>query len=134
MAVKTTKKLGLFNGDTFVVNKLEPLTVKDTISKEKIEISKKNFKSHFYVNYATTCHRIQGETITEPFTIWEWEKMDSSYKYTAISRTSSKSLINVVVTREEDEGKDIADTNHSKLARNSYNRARLEDPLETGKS
>jgi len=132
LAVKTTKKLGLFKGDTFVVSKLEPLTLKDTLSKEKIEISKEIFKSHFYVNYATTCHRIQGETITEPFTIWEWEKMDSRYKYTAISRTSSKSLINVIATSEEDEEEviDIGDTSHSKLVRNRYNRARLEDPLE----
>ena len=31
MAIKTGKNLGIFNGDTFLVSKLEPLTLKDTL-------------------------------------------------------------------------------------------------------
>lgn len=44
------------------------------------------FQKHFLMNYCSTTHKSQGETITEEYTIWEWQLMDKRLKYTALSR------------------------------------------------
>jgi hypothetical protein len=60
------------------------------------------------VNYCSTVHRCQGETITEPFTIHDWDRMDTKMRYTAISRATSMKLINILDESEQvvDEIKD----------------------------
>jgi hypothetical protein len=42
----------------------------------------------FYLNYCTTIHKVQGTTIKEKFTIWDWNhpRMSKKAKYTALSR------------------------------------------------
>ena len=66
------------------------------MTKDEIEIDVETFKELFYIGYCTTTHKAQGETIKTPYTIWEWNRMDDTLKYTTISRASSKELINVV--------------------------------------
>jgi len=43
-------------------------------------------------NYSTV-HSIQGKTLTEQFTIFEWERMPKDVLYTALSRCSNSKLI-----------------------------------------
>jgi ATP-dependent exoDNAse (exonuclease V) alpha subunit len=38
------------------------------------------------MNYCCTTHKMQGETLTENFTIYDWNKMDTILEYTALSR------------------------------------------------
>jgi hypothetical protein len=95
MAIRNNKSMGFVNGSTFRVKSIEPLILKDTIANEDITINKDIFKEYFYVNYCSTVHRCQGETITEPFTIHEWNRMDTRMRYTAISRAISTNLINI---------------------------------------
>ncbi|KAI9326614.1 hypothetical protein BDR26DRAFT_941086 [Obelidium mucronatum] len=91
------KKLGLVNSATFVVKKIEPLLLlEDTVTKDKIEITVGQFRLYFWVNYCSTVHRVQGDSIREPFTIHEWSRMAKDMRYTAISRTTKKEYINVV--------------------------------------
>jgi hypothetical protein len=45
-----------------------------------------DFNKYFLMNYCSTTHKAQGETITENFTIYDWEAMDTKLKYTALSR------------------------------------------------
>jgi ATP-dependent exoDNAse (exonuclease V) alpha subunit len=52
------------------------------------------FHKYFHVNYCSTVHKAQGETITEEFTIWDWKYMDIRLKYTAMSRAKTPEQIN----------------------------------------
>ena len=112
-----------------LVKKLNPLTIFNNFTSTKTVISEEIFQNHFYISFAVTSHRVQGETINEPFNIWEWNKMSNRAKYTSTSRTTSKDLINIIDEKEAMR-KDIPDTSQIKLTRNDYNRKRLENPLE----
>ena len=45
-----------------------------------------NFREYFLMNYCSTVHKAQGETIYENFTIYDWPCMSEKLKYTALSR------------------------------------------------
>jgi hypothetical protein len=45
-----------------------------------------DFNKYFLINYCSTTHKCQGETITENFTIYDWNAMDTKLRYTALSR------------------------------------------------
>lgn len=45
-----------------------------------------DFNKYFLMNYCSTTHKVQGETITENFTIYDWNAMDTKLRYTALSR------------------------------------------------
>jgi len=51
-----------------------------------IDININDFIGMFSMNYCSTTHKSQGETIDEDFTIYEWEIMSEKCKYTALSR------------------------------------------------
>jgi ATP-dependent exoDNAse (exonuclease V) alpha subunit len=53
-----------------------------------------SFLEKFAPNYCSTTHKAQGETIIEDFTIWDWEKMTTKLKYTAMSRAKDPAQIN----------------------------------------
>ena len=44
------------------------------------------FSDYFLLNYCSTTHKSQGETITEKYTIYDWDCMTTKIKYTALSR------------------------------------------------
>ena len=54
-----------------------------------IESNVKDFKDLFSLNYCSTCHKAQGETIKENFTIYDWKIMSEKCKYTALSRATN---------------------------------------------
>jgi hypothetical protein len=45
-----------------------------------------DFNKYFLMNYCSTTHKSQGETIVENFTIYDWNAMDIKIRYTALSR------------------------------------------------
>lgn len=51
-----------------------------------IEVDTKDFNELFALNYCSTTHKTQGETIEEDFTIYDWERMNTKCRYTALSR------------------------------------------------
>ena len=51
-----------------------------------IDVNIKDFIELFALNYCSTTHKAQGETIEEDFTIYDWEKMNTKCRYTALSR------------------------------------------------
>jgi ATP-dependent exoDNAse (exonuclease V) alpha subunit len=51
-----------------------------------IEVEIKDFNELFCLNYCSTTHKAQGETITDDFTIYDWDRMDTKCRYTALSR------------------------------------------------
>jgi len=62
--------------------------------KHIIKIKIKDFHHNFLVNYCATTHKSQGETIAEDITIWDWDRMSTKLKYTAMSRVKLPSQIN----------------------------------------
>lgn len=44
------------------------------------------FRQYFLMNYCSTTHKNQGETIVENYTIYDWKCMNDKIKYTALSR------------------------------------------------
>jgi hypothetical protein len=51
-----------------------------------ISIPIEDFNKYFLMNYCSTTHKAQGETITENFTIYDWNAMGTKMRYTALSR------------------------------------------------
>ena len=45
-----------------------------------------DFNKYFLMNYCSTTHKCQGETIVENYTIYDWNAMDTKLRYTALSR------------------------------------------------
>jgi ATP-dependent exoDNAse (exonuclease V) alpha subunit len=128
IAIKPNKKLGFVNGDTFKVTSVAPLVIKCSNSNTKIEITSDEFKQYFYINYCSTVHKTQGETITKPYSIHEWERMDKRLRYTAISRATSKELINVIKSSGV-EYSITADTNQTLLKRRQAEHKRCEKEI-----
>jgi len=85
MAIKNCKKHKLKNGKMYKIDSLD----KDTITVNDVAYNKTQFAYYFVVAYACTNHKIQGLTISVPFNIYEWQKMDTRERYTAYSRTRS---------------------------------------------
>lgn len=67
-----------------------------------IDVEIDEFRSNFYMNYCCTTHKSQGETITENFTIYDWDKMTTKLRYTALSRAKKPDQVyisNLVVPK-----------------------------------
>lgn len=45
-----------------------------------------DFNKYFLMNYCSTTHKSQGETIMDDYTIYDWNAMDIKIRYTALSR------------------------------------------------
>ena len=90
--------MNLINNQRFKIKKIGPLeiTIVDEAKNER-KIYIRDFQKHFLVAYATTIHSSQGMSISEPYTIHEWERLDQRLKYVALSRSREHSYINVFV-------------------------------------
>ena len=63
------------------------------IFKHKIDIDIKDLQKLFCLNYCSTTHKSQGETISENFTIYDFNFMSKKCKYTALSRAKKAEQI-----------------------------------------
>jgi ATP-dependent exoDNAse (exonuclease V) alpha subunit len=50
------------------------------------ELPTVDFHRWFCLNFASTVHKAQGDTLEGPITIWDSEAMDARILYTAITR------------------------------------------------
>jgi ATP-dependent exoDNAse (exonuclease V) alpha subunit len=91
------KENNIANNQMFTVHHVtdDSVYIQDE-SKTKILIPIHDFQRMFYVAYAITIHKCQGETYNEPYTIHEWERLNKRLKYVALSRATSKDLINII--------------------------------------
>jgi nucleoside-triphosphatase THEP1 len=90
------KQLNISNNETFKIIKIHFDYITILNDKKKIIIEKKDFQKLFYVAYAVTCHSSQGDTINEPYSIHEWERMSLKMKYVALTRSTKKEYINII--------------------------------------
>jgi hypothetical protein len=59
-------------------------------------------QENFRLGYACTVHSCQGDTIKEPFTIWEWDRMSRQLRYTAVGRAEMMHQVHVPPTGQYD--------------------------------
>jgi hypothetical protein len=65
------------------------------IYKHKIDVKIEELQKKFLLNYCSTTHKSQGETISENFTIYDFDFMSKKCKYTALSRARNINQINI---------------------------------------
>ena len=98
IARKNNKELNIFNNETFIIKSIKLkeniIVVYDEGREQEVPIPE--FTKMFNVAYCITCHRAQGQTIDEPYTIHEFEQFDARLKYVALSRATDINLINIV--------------------------------------
>ena len=89
--------LGICNNETFKIKEIQYAKENILIEDDEfsLDIPFDRFQKLFYVAYAITIHRSQGETYDHDYTIHEWDKLDKRLKYVALSRTTKLENINV---------------------------------------
>ncbi len=102
IAMSTRTGLGFSNADEFTVVSFDKKEVvlryveDDADAEEKlITIPAPELTHLFAPSYAISCHRAQGSSISEPFGIFDWDKMDDKLKYVALSRSRKLKYINM---------------------------------------
>jgi ATP-dependent exoDNAse (exonuclease V) alpha subunit len=93
---KTCAALDICNNEMFTVQALGQETVTVTNEYHEVDIPLKEFQKLFYVAYAITIRKSQGQTYNKPYTIHEWDKLDRRLRYVALSRATHKELINII--------------------------------------
>jgi len=91
------KGLGVVNNETFDIIELNEndVVIQAVPTSEPITISHAQFVKSFYLAFAITCHKAQGDTFDEPYTIYEWARFPNvNMKYVALSRSSNKDHVN----------------------------------------
>ena len=84
------------NSETFKVicfNNTYIYLQNETNNSLKVEVA--DFNKNFALNYCSTTHKTQGETITEDFNIYDWDFMDNKLRYTAITRAKNINNIGI---------------------------------------
>ena len=96
--VEITENQSVFNNEEFEITSIDPKNqiIKAKNARIELEIPFNQFQHLFYVAFAMTIHRAQGQTYDFNFTIWEWEELDDRMKYVALTRATSKKLINII--------------------------------------
>jgi len=69
------------------------IQMKSIITEEIIKIKHEEFK-FFELAYCITVHCSQGDTIREPYSIYEWQRFNKKLMYVAMSRATMKSHVN----------------------------------------
>ena len=100
LCYSTNKKIGCFNGKIYSVSgytKTE-ITLKELGGGDKeITIKRSSFCRNFCAGYAMTAEAVQGQTLSEPFTIHQWtgSAPNRRHEYTALTRTSKVDYVNI---------------------------------------
>jgi hypothetical protein len=81
-----------YDNDFLFLSSERPNEEGDQIIHE-IDIKINDIHKYFLLNYCSTTHKAQGETIKEKFTIYDFNLMSKKCKYTALSRAKSAEQI-----------------------------------------
>ena len=118
IARENDNKNGLYmNNETFVVSSYDDKYIcvyservddNDEIYVNAMQVEIDKVQKLFYLNYCSTIHKVQGDTIKEAFTIWDWDHpcMSRKAKYTALSRATCVEHISIVGKYEVDDYND----------------------------
>jgi len=97
ISYKNCKQLDIVNNESFkIIDIVDDYIIFSNGRATKYYININDFQKYFFVAYAITIHKSQGDTIKRPFTIHEWEKLDNRLKYVALSRATTCEHINII--------------------------------------
>ncbi len=96
ISMKTDVKIGIVNNEIFTIKSIYKDKIEITDGSKTIETDIDKFQYLFYVAYAITIHKSQGSTFNFKYSIHEWEKLDDTLKYVALSRSTKKNLTNII--------------------------------------
>ncbi len=98
IARRNNRELSIYNNETFTIKEIrrndDLIIIFDDDREQEIPID--DFVKMFNVAYCITCHRAQGQTYDESYTIYEWDLFDERLRYVALSRATDINLINIV--------------------------------------
>lgn len=95
------EEMELINNETYVVKAVGETVECETVRADEegspythtFSVPLSDFQEYFLMNYCSTTHKAQGETITDQYTIWDWEFMDTKLRYTSLSRAKSMNQV-----------------------------------------
>ena len=98
IACRTNKGLDFVNSDSGKIIGYDKthITIALDGKEDVLKLEHGVFKVSFYPAYCITIHRSQGCSIDEPYTIYDWNKLNTQLKYVALSRSRKLSYINIV--------------------------------------
>ena len=98
ISITNKKDLKIVNGERFEISDIteEFIEAKNRLKTKTIEIPMNLFQKYFHVAFAITCHKSQGQTIKQPYTIHEWDTMSRKAKYVSLSRGAKYEDVNLV--------------------------------------
>jgi hypothetical protein len=91
-----TEEIKISNNEMFHIVKINNNRIKISNNIKEFSINSNMFQKLFYVAYAITTHKSQGETFNEPYTIHEFKRMDERLRYVALTRATSINNINII--------------------------------------
>ena len=95
--VQGYKKYGnkIRNNEEFVVLDFDTSNVKmKSVITDEVILVKHDELKFCQMAYYITVHCSQGDTVSEPYSIYEWQRFDETLMYVAISRATMKSQVN----------------------------------------
>jgi hypothetical protein len=97
ISYKNCKAMDIVNNESFKITNIDNEYIEFGNKRIKnLTIGIEDFQKFFFVSYAITIHKSQGDTIKKSFTIHEWDKLDSRLKYVALSRATTCDNINII--------------------------------------
>lgn len=94
---KTDKKLDVINSEFYNVKEITEKDIIITNKRGDKNVPIKFFNRNFYLGFCITIYASQGETFSEPYTIYDWnfKYMCNKAKYVALSRATNKNVVQI---------------------------------------
>ena len=98
IAHTTDKKLNVLNFQKFIVKQIKDNKIILNDDNDEVIVDINKFHKYFYLGFCITIHASQGETFTQPYTIYDWgfKHFCNKAKYVALSRATSIKNIQIV--------------------------------------
>lgn len=96
IAIKNKEKENFVNSEKFIVEDVDDNNIVIKNDEKTLTIPKNKFQLWFHVAYCITSHKSQGQTITVPYTIHDWNQMSETCKYVSLSRGTCWENVNLL--------------------------------------
>tara|TARA_R110000850_G_scaffold36024_1_gene95560 strand:- start:514 stop:4368 length:3855 start_codon:yes stop_codon:yes gene_type:complete len=80
IANKSLSDYGIAKNEMWVVNSIGAEDIKLSYEDNQITMSKEDVYKNFYSGYAISIHKSQGDTYSNQYTIWDWDKLSGERK------------------------------------------------------
>lgn len=114
MSCTTKENIKLYNSERWIVKSWNhnEVTLKKAADHEcELKVDTADLADWFRPAYCVTAHKVQGLTIREPYTIYQFNKMSDRMRYVVLSRGTTISDVNIYRKKHvmEGEGPDLND-------------------------